>query len=305
VEALSGRGADAAPAPPPPRPAPPVTVLGASPHEITEDPVRDPALLASMRGRWPVLWVHVAGMGHAPTLEALRAALDLPAAAVERVLDPAARASLERFGACLLLVAPFGAGEDGAPLGRAAVLAGPDFVATFEEGATDRFAALVEGLRSPYSRLRGAGSAAVALGAMEAACDPIADAASAYGGRVDALAGAAPEEALAALPGLRRELGAVRRALAPLPAELRAAAVAPAPLPADAAPRLRALAARADAGLDAADDARDAAAVLGEAALGARVATLERALRERTVAGALAVLLVLSLLGWLLLGLGR
>lgn len=291
VEALSGRPAEPR-VPGPPPPLPPATVLGAGPHEITESPVTDWSLAARMRGRWPVLWVHVGGMEHAPTLEALRAAFGASAPVAERILDPRARASLERFDDHLLLLVPFGAGEGGAGLGRAAVLLGADHLATFDSGARDRFGALREQLRSPYSRLRGGGAAAAGLAAIEAAIGALAEAASSAAERVDEArdASGAPER----LRALRAELRAVERALLPLPAGLLAAAAAPEPLlPPSSPPRLRALAERVEAAIESVGAAREAAALLGEAVLADAQARLEA--RVRMLTGLVA--LSLSLIG--------
>jgi magnesium transporter len=302
VEALSGRGADAAPpAPAPPRPA--LSVLACGPHEITESPVREAELLGAMRGRWPVLWVHAAGMGDAATLEGLRAVFGFPAEVADRLLDPHARAGVERHDAHLLALAPFGAGADGADLGRAAVLAGPDHLVTFQAAPGDRFAALREALRSPYSRLRAGPSGAVALAALEPLLGALADAAAGSARRVDGMestiAGALPPQALADLHALRRELRAVERALAPLPPSLLAAAADPAPLPAEGSTRLRLLAERVDGALESVGAARESAAALGEACLAAAQARLEARVRTLTLLlPGLALLLLATV--WLL-----
>ena len=305
MEALSGRGPAAAPSAPAP-PPPAVTVLACGPHEITESPVHDRELLRGMRGRWPVLWVHVNGMEHAPTLEGLRGVLGLSSEAVERLLDPHARAGAERAGEHLLALAPFGAGAEGRDLGRAAVLAAGDHLLTLQSGPGDRFGELREALRSPYSRLRGAGSAGVALAAMEAVLGAAADAAAGYARRVaevEAEVLASPSAAaMAHLHALRRELRVVERAVQPLPAHLLAAAADPAPLPADSAPRLRALAERSDAAHESVGAAREAAASVGEACLAGMQRRTEARVRTLTVLCATLLLAVLFGFFWIAFG---
>lgn len=280
-------------------------MLACGPHEITESPVRDRELLRGMRGRWPVLWVHVAGTGHVPTLEGLRSALDFPAGVVDRLLDPHARAGVERFGEHLLALAPFGAGADGEALGRAAVLAGPDHVVTFDSGPGDRFAGIRESLRSPYSRLRAGGSGAVALAALDPVLGAAAEAAAAYARRVEeveAAVGRDPSpETLGRVHALRRELRAVDRAVQPLPGGLLAAAAAPVPLPDDASGRLRALAERCEAALESVGAARESAAALGEACIAGMQRRLEARLRTLTLAAA-ALAALAAAAGWLLRG---
>ena len=73
-------------------------VIAYGPLEFTESPVRDLDLLRQMRGKWPVLWVNVDGVAHAPTLAAIGEIFGLHRLALEDLGDVHQRAKVEAYG---------------------------------------------------------------------------------------------------------------------------------------------------------------------------------------------------------------
>jgi hypothetical protein len=274
-----------------------VHILACSPHETAASPLEDAGLLEGMRGRWPVLWIRMAGAAEARTLHGLRGGLGLPAAIAETLLDPAAPSLAERVDDHLIVHLAW-------PDARAAVVVGPDHVLTLGDPAPDPFAALVEAVTGAHGRLRRGGSGDLAVlvlqrlfaVAMQRSCDS-ADA-------VGTLEAHADVAGLARLPPLRDALRAAEAAagaVAAAAAELRRA---PEPLvPAAAVDRLRALEREAAGAARVAADASARSGVLAEAVLAGEIAALRDGLIVARLVGgvllvAVAIVATAALLGF-------
>ena len=191
------------------------------PHEITEAPADDWELLRQMRGRWPVLWVNVDGAAHAPTLQRLGEIFGLHRPALEDLGDVRQRAKVEAYGEdTLFIIAPMARLTAELDLEQVALFLGPDFVVTFRERPGGVLDPLRERIRASRGPLRRSGPDYLAYAVLDAVVDHYLPIAEAYAHRLDALeeeiVHRPSRETMTRLHAVKREVAALRRAVAPL-----------------------------------------------------------------------------------------
>jgi magnesium transporter len=206
-------------------PPPPVRVMAYGPHEMTEFPVDDLEQLRLLRGRWPVLWVNVDGVAHAPTLEAIADIFRLHGLAIEDVTEIGRQSTAEVFDDHLLLGAKMVRLTPELDVEQVSLVIGPDFVISFQERPGDSLEPVRARIRRGSGRIRRAGPDYLGYALLDAMVDHCIPVVEHYMDRLTAL-----EDELLRKPGsavmarlhqLRRDLLVLRRAVYPLRDSLR------------------------------------------------------------------------------------
>jgi magnesium transporter len=204
------------PGAPPPR----VTVIGYAPHEMTEHVADDLDTLRHMRGKWPVLWVNVDGVGHAATIREIGEIFCLHRLALEDAAYVHQRAKVDVFGDHLLIVAKMARLVPGLDLEQVGIFMGPDYVVTFQERMGDPLEPVRARIRSGHPRIRSAGADYLAYAILDAIIDHCFPVVERYADVLDEL-----EDEVITRPSrasvnrlhlIKRDLMSLRRAMWPL-----------------------------------------------------------------------------------------
>jgi magnesium transporter len=199
---------------------PPITVIAYGPHELTETPVTDPEQLRAMRGRWPVLWINVDGVGHPPTLQTIAEIFGLHRLAVEDVGHVGQQAQTETFGDHLLFIAKMVRLCPALEAEQVSIFVGPDYLISFQEHPGDSLEPVRDRIRASRGRIRGAGPDYLAYALVDAMVDHCFPIVEAYMERLDLLQDEILDrprrEDMGRLHGVRRDLLALRRAVYPM-----------------------------------------------------------------------------------------
>ncbi|MEW5930341.1 MAG: magnesium/cobalt transporter CorA [Gemmatimonadota bacterium] len=204
----------------PDAPVPAVTAVGYGPDGFHEWTVEDPASLAEARGRWPVLWVNVDGVGHAPTLEALGAAFGLHRLALEDVTDVPQRPKAEWYDQHLFVVGRMVRLVPALDVEQVSLFLGPGYVVTFQERPGDPLDPVRRRLRTASGRIRGAGADYLAYAILDAVADHYFPVLERYGDVLeeleDCILAGGGRAAMARLHAVKRDLMTLRRAVWPV-----------------------------------------------------------------------------------------
>ena len=200
--------------------APAVTVIAYGPHEVTEFAADDLEQLGRLRGRYPVLWVNVEGVRHAPTVRRIGEIFALHPLALEDVGHIGQQTKSELFGEHLFLVARMVRLCPALDLEQVSLFVGSDYLVSFQERAGDPLDPVRERIRRSRGRIRSAGPDYLAYAILDAVVDHCFPVVEAYAERLDLLEdeilGSPGRDAMNQLHGVRRDLVALRRAVWPL-----------------------------------------------------------------------------------------
>jgi magnesium transporter len=216
--------------------APPmVTAMAYGPHELTEWAVDDWEMLRSMRGNWPVVWVNVNGVAHAPTLAAIGDIFGLHRLALEDLGDVRQRSKVEAYGdETLFVIVRMARLAPELDLEQVGVFLGPDFVITFQERPGDVLDPLRQRIRVSRGRVRQSGPDYLAYSVIDTIVDHYFPVAEAYADRLDALeeeiVHRPSRDAMTRLHAIKRELMSLRRAVWPMRDALNQIVREPGPL---------------------------------------------------------------------------
>ncbi len=202
-------------------PKPVIHVIAYGPDTVHEQAVTRPEELRALRGKWPVLWVDVNGLGDAAVLEALGTLFGLHKLALEDVINVHQRPKLERYADHAFLVARMPDLRDGAfCTEQLSVFFGPDFVLSFQEREGDCFDPIRRRLHEGKGRIRGAGPDYLVYTLLDALVDAFYPVAESCSDRLDALEDEILQhsrpDTVTAIHTIRRDLLTVRRSLWPL-----------------------------------------------------------------------------------------
>ena len=213
---------------------PTVTVLAYRPLELAETVVDDVALLRQMRGKWPVVWVHVDGVAHAPTLRAVGDVFGLHPLALEDLGDVQQRGTVKAYDGHLFASLRLPRLAPGLDLEQVAVFLGPDFVVTVQERPGGVLDPLRARIRASQGRLRASGPDFLASAVLDTVIDHYFPVTEAYAERLRAveaeIAGGPSRAAMARLHAVKRDLSALRRAVVPVRDALSTLVGEPGPL---------------------------------------------------------------------------
>lgn len=214
--------------------APPaVQVIAYGPLEYTESPVHDLELLRQMSGKWPVVWVNVDGVAHAPTLNAIGEIFGLHRLALEDLGDVQQRSKVEGYDDHLFIIARMARLVPELDLEQMGVFLGQGFVVTFQERPGDVLDPLRQRIRAGRGRIRQSGPDYLAYSVVDTIVDHYFPVAEAYADRLDALEDEIvhrpARETMTRLHAVKRELMALRRAVWPMRDALNALVREPGP----------------------------------------------------------------------------
>ncbi len=200
--------------------APRVSVLAYGPHEVTEFDVESMEQLGRLRGQYPVLWVNVEGVRHAPTVRAVGDVFGLHALALEDVGQTGQQTKSELFDDHLFLVARMVRLCPHLDLEQVSLFVGRDYVISFQERPGDPLDPVRDRIRRSRGRIRAAGADHLAYAILDAVVDHCFPVVETYAERLDLLEdeilGRPGREAMNQLHVVRRDLVALRRAIWPL-----------------------------------------------------------------------------------------
>jgi len=202
-------------------PRPVILAIAYGPDGLHEQAIAHPDELRALRGKWPVLWVNVNGLGDAVVLQQLGALFGLHKLALEDVVNVHQRPKLERYEDHAFLVARMPDVQDGSfCTEQLSVFFGKDYVLSFQERAGDCFDPIRRRLHEGKGRSRGAGPDYLVYALLDAVVDAFYPVAEACSERLDALEDEillhAQPDTVSAIHAIRRDLLTVRRSLWPL-----------------------------------------------------------------------------------------
>jgi magnesium transporter len=207
---------------PPDAERPHITAIGYGPRDVSEVVVGSVAELAGLKGRWPVLWVNVSGLGDAAVVAQVGETFGLHRLALEDVLSPHQRAKVEDYGDHVFLVARVfeGYADGTTEADQLGLFLGDGFVVTFQETRHDVFDPVRERIRRRRALQLEQGADYLAYTLLDAVVDQYFPMLERQGERLEELEDAVlshpTRESMTAIHALRREMLQVRRVVWPL-----------------------------------------------------------------------------------------
>jgi magnesium transporter len=191
------------------------------PDQILEKRIDDSAELAGLAEQWPVCWVHVEGLGDAPTLENVGTVFGLHPLALEDVVNPNQRCKVEPYDRYLFMVVQSIWGDTHPRTDQLSMFLGRNFLVTFvERGRGGVLEAVRQRLRADNGRMRRLGPDYLAYSVLDAVVDHYFPVLETYGERLEELDNEVvwrpTPAAIAAIHDVRQDLMALRRTIWPL-----------------------------------------------------------------------------------------
>ncbi|MDX1673750.1 MAG: magnesium/cobalt transporter CorA [Longimicrobiales bacterium] len=204
----------------PDAPPPTLRVLGYGPDgfdELSPESVED---LREMRGRWPVLWIDVVGVGHAESVESIGQLFGLHRLALEDVINVHQRPKVEEYPDHLFAVTRSATLEDRVDTEQLSLFVGSDWVISFQERSGDAWDPVRERLRAGRGRIRVAGAGYLFYALMDAVVDGYYPLLEEFGSRLELLEEAViddpQEELVGVIHAARRDALALRQSMWPM-----------------------------------------------------------------------------------------
>lgn len=206
--------------------------------ELFEQTMTSVAEILKLRGRYPVIWINVNGLGDTALIESLGMHFGLHRLALEDVVNTHQRPKVDVYDDSLFVVARMADLHLRAVTEQLSLFIGKDFVLTFQEEAGDCWQTLRARLRQQAGRLRNAGPDYLAYALLDSVIDAYFPVLEQLGERIDLLENQVVEDAsrrsLDELHSIKGELIMLRRAVWPHREALASLARDPTPLISDA-----------------------------------------------------------------------
>jgi magnesium transporter len=201
--------------------APPtIRVLGYGPDGVEELAIPDPAGLAGLVGRYPVVWVDVVGVGDAESVDLIGKAFGLHRLALEDVVNIHQRPKVEEYADHLFTVVRMASFGDRIDTEQLSLFLGPGWVVTFQERPGDCWDLVRDRIRQGRGRLRSTGSDFLYYALIDAAVDHTYPILEELGARMELLEEEVIESPRKELVGVihaaRRDLITLRQAVWPM-----------------------------------------------------------------------------------------
>ena len=136
-----------------------------------EPVINRPEEVTRLLAEWPMVWVHVEGVGDPEIIGALGDVFGLHKLALEDVLTTRQRAKVERYDNYYFIVARMAEQVDSLQTEQFGMFLGPNFVLSFEERAGSFFGPLRDRIRQNVGRLRASGSDYLAYALLDTIID--------------------------------------------------------------------------------------------------------------------------------------
>ncbi len=206
-------------APVPESPKPVIQVFAYSEHEYLEETIEDLSRLSDLRGRWPVLWINVDGLGDAETIERLGQMFHLHPLALEDVVHTHQRAKVEEYPDGLFIIARMVGFNDHLESEQLSLFLGRDYVLTFQYLPGDSLEPVRERIRANRGTIRKSGADYLAYALLDAVVDgyfPVLERYTELLEELDErLTAGNPHEIMARIHAARSDLLFLRRAIWP------------------------------------------------------------------------------------------
>jgi len=198
-----------------------IRMIAYGPETFVDRPVLDVEEISAHRGRYPVIWISVDGLGDAAVVEALGALFGVHKLVLADVVNTNQRPKVEEYADSLLIVAKM-IDRQGDRMGgeQLSMVLGRDYVLMFQERPGDCFDAIRGRAKERRGRLRDSGPDYLAYAILDAVVDEYFPVLEEMGDRLEDLeddALLAPSPATARHVHLiKRDLLVLRRAMWPL-----------------------------------------------------------------------------------------
>jgi magnesium transporter len=204
-----------------PEASPPVIrAVGFGPEALEELEVTAAGDVGALRGRWPVLWIDVVGVGHAESIETIGRAFGLHRLALEDVVNVHQRPKVEEYPDHLFAVIRSAILEERVDTEQVSLFVGPDWVVTFQELAGDAWEPVRDRLRAGRGRIRGSGAGYLFYALLDAVVDGYYPLLEEFGTRLELLEEAViddpREELVGVIHAARRDALALRQSTWPM-----------------------------------------------------------------------------------------
>lgn len=206
------------PAMPPPR----MRVLAYGPDGYEEQEITSLDDLAEMRGKTPVLWLNMDGLGDAAAITRIGEMFNLHKLALEDVVNVYQRSKVEPYGDHLFIVMREAALTGEPPqleTDQISIFLGKDFVVTFQEKAGDSFEPVRDRIRKSKGRICHSQTDYLAYALIDAAIDAYYPVLEKYGEHLEELEDetieCADKETVQKIHAIKRDFLTIRRAIWP------------------------------------------------------------------------------------------
>jgi magnesium transporter len=201
-------------------PPPVIRVMGYGPDQFEELEVATPGELAALRGRWPVLWANVDGVGDAESIAAIGDLFQLHRLALEDVMNIHQRPKVEEYADYLFAVTRMASIEERVDTEQISMFLGDGWVLTFQERAGDCWDLVRDRLRLGRGRIRSAGPDYLFYALMDAVVDHFYPILEEFAARIEVLEEevieAPRKELVPVIHIARRDLIALRHTMWPM-----------------------------------------------------------------------------------------
>ena len=204
----------------PDSPLPIITVMAFGPDGLIEETVEEVELIKDKLGHWPVIWLHVDGLGHADRIREIGEAFGLHPLALEDVSKHGHRPKVEESTDYLFIMLQTAFRREHLCMEQLGLFFDEKYVLTFQAGSSEYLEKLRERIRTNRSRIRRMPSDYLAYAILDSAIDNYFPVLEQFADDLEALE---DEVVLSPEPGivsrihsLKRELLTVRRHLWPM-----------------------------------------------------------------------------------------
>lgn len=198
---------------------PMVAVIGYGPGGFEEHDGYDAQVIASMRERWAVTWIHVVGLGDAELLHRIGEQFHIHPLALGAIVHDQERPKVERYADTLQVIVRIVEAIDSPVTEQLTIFCGPKFVLSFEERKGDIFGPLRDRIRES-GRICDAAADFLLYGMLDGAIDAFFPVVEAINDELEDIEDDIPvAKPLAVTPRLRavkHQLLELRRALWPM-----------------------------------------------------------------------------------------
>jgi magnesium transporter len=199
---------------------PVIRVTGYGPDAFDELEVVAPAELAALRGRWPVVWVDVEGVGDADSVAAIGEVFGLHRLALEDVMNVHQRPKVEEYADYLFGVTRMASLGERVDTEQVSLFVGEGWVLTFQERPGDCWDLVRERLRLGRGRMRSQGPDFLFYALFDAVVDHFYPILEEFGMRMELLEEEVIEsprkELVGTIHAARRDLIALRHMMWPM-----------------------------------------------------------------------------------------
>ncbi|MCZ7645170.1 MAG: magnesium/cobalt transporter CorA [Planctomycetota bacterium] len=197
-----------------------VRAVAYGPEQVVEKQIADLAQVLELKGKHPVLWVDVVGLGDVKLLERLGEIFGLHRLALEDVINTHQRPKAEEYPEHLFIVAREVLARESILAEQFSLFVGRDFVLTFQEHQDDALNPIRERLRQGGSLVRRLGPDYLTYSILDALIDAYFPVLEMLGEQIENLeievVEKSPPDVPAHIQHLKHELLSLRRAVWPL-----------------------------------------------------------------------------------------